>query len=163
MRTLHRLLQMITFLSSDEAKAAGWPVKLTSFPRAPGSDDNGDAASTSQPTTKPTTKPTAKPMPAQTAPASTKGGGRDAFLHEGLKKAEANELLTALGLDDGNFLIRGSAEKRVMSVVYKGKPTHHLVVTDPDAGGNFVINKKPFDANTLEAVRVRASDALPNP
>ena len=74
------------------------------------------------------------------------------FLHEGIKKAEAEELLTALGLDDGNFLIRGSAEKRVMSVVYKGKPTHHLVVTDPDAGGNFVINKKPFDANTLEAV-----------
>lgn len=60
------------------------------------------------------------------------------------------------GCEPNQFFLRTRAGKKdefVVCVVYKGKPTHHLMVKDPESG-NFVINKKSFgDFKTMPAVR----------
>lgn len=59
----------------------------------------------------------------------------------------------AHGGGDGTFLLhpRPDAGKYVLSVVYRGKPTHHLLCRE--APGRFVINKSAIDANDLDEVR----------
>ena len=69
-----------------------------------------------------------------------------------MKKAEADERLTGMGNKDGNFLVRGPEDKRVLSVVYKGAPTHHLVKVGED--GNLVLNKRAFGTTPSIAVLV---------
>lgn len=49
------------------------------------------------------------------------------------------------GLDDGRFLVRTRDNKPgeyVLCVVYKGKPTHHLIAKNE--AGIYAINKKTF-------------------
>jgi len=53
------------------------------------------------------------------------------------------------GLDDGRFLVRSRDNKvgeYVLCVVYKGKPTHHLIAKNPD--GIYCINKKSYGEYT---------------
>lgn len=75
------------------------------------------------------------------------------YLHPTMSKAEADGLLQ--GKPDGTFLFRQrDAEGQfILSVVYRTKPTHHLVAqTDKDSP--FMVNKKavPEDPTTLSAV-----------
>jgi len=66
------------------------------------------------------------------------------WLHGNLTKDEADALLTEAGLDDGRYLVRSREGKKtefVLGVVYKGKPTHHLITK---VDGNYQINKKSY-------------------
>lgn len=58
--------------------------------------------------------------------------------------------------NDGTYLVRvrpGHPGEYVLCVVYKGKPTHHLIMQSES--GTFFINKKAFGQNkTVEAVSV---------
>lgn len=95
-------------------------------------------------------KPPARQASTKTTPSaaskSTGGGaGEGAWLHDTMSKEDANELITNAGLDDGRFFVRrrGSdfPDDYVMCVVYRGRPTHHLIQQD---GGVLNINKKPL-------------------
>ena len=64
--------------------------------------------------------------------------------HADISREEAGALLTAAGLDDGRFLVRGIEGKKTefaLAVVFKGKPTHHKI---EKVEGSYVINKKSF-------------------
>ena len=66
------------------------------------------------------------------------------WLHGDLSKEEASEIITKAGLDNGRYLVRSRAGKKtefVLGVVYKGKPTHHLI---SKVDGNYLINKKSY-------------------
>ena len=63
----------------------------------------------------------------------------------------AEELIQTYAKENGDFLIRTrshSEEKYTMVLRYKGRPTHHML--ELTAEGKFSINRKPFDASTLE-------------
>lgn len=110
-------------VSALQGEVKGWPVKLGKYPPSP--DDASEAE--------------AKPK--------KKGGnnktlGKLPFWHKEMNKADAETKLAEMGNIDGNFLLRGPTNKRVLSVVYKGKPTHHLIATDDD--GFFTVNKKKY-------------------
>ena len=78
-------------------------------------------------------------------------GGKTAFFHGKINKEKADELLSADGGNDisGKFLIRAKKDegKYLLSVVYKGSPSHHSI--DTDEGGKLLINKTPTGASTL--------------
>lgn len=66
------------------------------------------------------------------------------WLHGSISKEEADELMTKAGLDDGRYLVRSREGKKtefVLGVVYKGRPTHHLITK---VDGNYLINKKSY-------------------
>jgi len=66
------------------------------------------------------------------------------WLHGDISKEDADEVITKAGLDDGRYLVRSRAGKKtefVLGVVYKGKPTHHLITK---VDGNYLINKKSY-------------------
>lgn len=67
-------------------------------------------------------------------------------------KQDAEAQIEAAGMDNGRFLVRRHRTKAgsyVLAVVYKGKPTHHLIATN--AAGKMEINKKNFgNATRLE-------------
>lgn len=54
---------------------------------------------------------------------------------------------------DGDFLVRPRPQKDgdyIISVVFKGKPTHHLAT--PNESGELVVNKTTFGQNTIEGL-----------
>ena len=57
---------------------------------------------------------------------------RQEWLHKNIDQEDAVKL--AAGKEDGTFLVRTYREKHayVLTVLYKGKPTHHKVVCEPD-------------------------------
>merc|ERR1712146_508892 len=59
------------------------------------------------------------------------------------------------GLDvAGKFLVRNkgtSTDDYILSVVYKGAPTHHALVR-PSEGAEFTLNKQPTGETTIEGV-----------
>jgi len=68
-----------------------------------------------------------------------------AWLHNKISREDTEELVKAAGLDNGRFLVRtreGKPGEYVLCVVFKGKPTHHLIGKNPD--GNLTVNKKTF-------------------
>jgi hypothetical protein len=75
------------------------------------------------------------------------------FIHTSLGKAASEELLVADGGASitGKFLIRakGNSAALILSVIYKGSPTHHQLAQD---GGEFTINKQPTGQTTLAGV-----------
>lgn len=78
------------------------------------------------------------------------------WFHESIKKPEADELLLADGGESiaGKFLLRrkGSAENDfILSVIYKGAPTHHAVARERE-GKEFAVNKTPTGKTDLEGV-----------
>jgi hypothetical protein len=100
------------------------------------------------------------PAPATHAAPASSGednyGDNTEFLWEGLKKDAADELLLADGGDSvsGKFLIRRkgtSANEFILSVVFKGKPSHHQLVR-VDEGEVFTLNKMPTGATVLAKV-----------
>jgi len=123
-------------LKAYSQKRPKWPVALTDIVLPDGA--NGGA---------PEKSAAAKPKP--------KAGGLK-FLHKGVKKPEADALLLA---DDGasmsgKFLVRtkgGSSDEFILSVIYKGNPTHHALVREGE-GSEFTLNKQPTGQTTLEGV-----------
>eukprot|EP00039_Didymoeca_costata_P018413 m.333341 g.333341 ORF g.333341 m.333341 type:complete len:394 (-) comp17127_c0_seq1:92-1273(-) len=73
------------------------------------------------------------------------------YLHGPITREEAEEKIANAGLDDGRFLLRsreGKPDQYVLCVVYKGKPTHHLISKGENG---FIINKKKYgDHNTVQ-------------
>ncbi|EDQ84906.1 uncharacterized protein MONBRDRAFT_29769 [Monosiga brevicollis MX1] len=81
-----------------------------------------------------------------------------------ISKDAADELLQKDGLEDGKFLVRirpGHPEDYVLAVVFKGRPTHHLVQKGVD--GMFTVNKKSFGParSISEVVALFQTDTLP--
>lgn len=63
------------------------------------------------------------------------------WLHKDLKREDVEGLL---GTEDGKFLVRtkkGSSDL-ILSVVYKGRPTHHTIQKDED--GHMLVNKRKY-------------------
>ncbi len=104
-------------------KTAGWPVPLNKPVNR-----EGVAAAAQAPTA---------------IPAATGGGS---YVHKGINREQAEALLSDAGLDDGRFLCRFGTRpgEFVLCVVYKGRPTHHLMKKGED--GIFLINKKSYGA-----------------
>ena len=73
----------------------------------------------------------------------------DDWWHDSLSTLEANAILSARAAEDGWFLVRGAKSKSgkdvvVLSCVFKGQPTHHLI-TENDIG---LMNlKRPIDGH----------------
>ena len=83
-----------------------------------------------------------QPQPKQPAPEVTPPKN---FIHEAsVTRAEVEQQLQKTGASSGTFLIRkrDAPGEYVLSVIYKGKPTHHLCATN--ASGNILISKKDF-------------------
>ena len=79
-----------------------------------------------------------------------------------LPRALAEELLN--GNEDGTWLIRtkgNSANDFILSVVYKGVPTHHALVREDD-GKEFALNKTPTGTDSFDKLveKVRLSLSL---
>jgi len=94
------------------------------------------------------------------APAAEAASSAPAFLHQGIKKSVAEELLLANGgaKITGKFLIRTKTEiadpsnhiEFVLTVIYKGKVTNHTIYCDGDVpGGALVLNKMKTDFTDL--------------
>ena len=69
-------------------------------------------------------------------------------------------LAKSASMDDGTFMLRGrgqaasSPEDAILTVIFKGKPTQHLLAKDDS--GTMTVNKKPCgDAKTLSEVHER--------
>jgi len=72
----------------------------------------------------------------------------DVFSHCLCLTSPDTELVTAAGLQDGRFLVRPRTGKKgqyVLCVVFRGKPTHHLIAKTP--AGVYAINKKSYDGH----------------
>lgn len=71
-----------------------------------------------------------------------------AWLYKNITRDETENLITEAGLDDGRFLVRTREGKPgyVLCVVFKGKPTHHLITANDE--GHLTVNKKTFGGHT---------------
>eukprot|EP00042_Codosiga_hollandica_P056484 m.813709 g.813709 ORF g.813709 m.813709 type:complete len:847 (-) comp59361_c0_seq1:125-2665(-) len=154
-------------------KRAFWPVPLTtSIPYAgtstAASTPAAPVVSSPPPVVAESPAPVVQAAPAPVAPtpapvskqaSSTSVAGAVAIpVHANLPKDEAEQLLTASGTTEGKFLFRERAvgtpsnDDFILSVIYKSRATHHLVLRDPTSGC-FTINKAPIpQAATLETV-----------
>jgi hypothetical protein len=66
------------------------------------------------------------------------------------------------GVSEGHFLVRATSEGHVLSVIYKGKPTHHKVEPDPSKPGVLLVNGKDYGAlASIEDVVKKFSAACP--
>jgi len=137
---------IMSLLGKCRSKQAWWPVPLKEYlttsmevqSMTGGSSRASVTSTTSRASTASVT--TSKPKAASTK--SSSGGGED-FLHPPMTKAEADELMKGDGaLSDGKFFIRSRGDEFpdnfVMCVVYKGRPTHHLITKKE---GVYIINK----------------------
>jgi hypothetical protein len=121
-------------------KPAGWPVKLkefidvssskvTPFGGAPGGGGGGGGGGGSS--TGASVKKKGKASVKKKLPS---------WLHGAGTKEEADAALA--GMNDGSYFVRRRAGKTtefVLAVVYKGKPSHHLI---NKVDGSYQINKK---------------------
>ena len=115
-------------MRSDEAKGAGWPVKLVKFPKSPESE----AAKAAGGDNKAGKKKKKKKRKTKKMP----------YLHEGVSRKEAEERVAAHDTANGTFLVRKSGDKHALHVMYKDKATQHLI-NKTEAGG-FLVNKKSY-------------------
>lgn len=140
-------------------KQPKWPVPLT---EGVSSGSAGTGVGSSNSPSKPTPKKAAsKPEPAAESIMSDggdgDGDGDGEYFHGVITKSKSEELLLADGGAEktGKFLFRAKkgAEDTsfILSVVYKGAPTHHMVVRDAP-GSEFSLNKTPTGKNTLIAL-----------
>ena len=128
--TMDSLIEAL--MSGDVAR---WPVQLAH--PVPRKDARG-------PKRKPTGKPRATVSGAAGVTTAAAEEPEAAYYHkQKMTKEEAGGLVTGAGSGDGTYLVYNHDTKgQVLCVVYKGKPTFHLI--SPDENGNVLINKKPF-------------------
>ena len=65
------------------------------------------------------------------------------WLYDGLSREELEEKVTSFSTESGTFAVRKLKGRISMCVVYKGKPTHHVISKDAETG-TFEVNKKQF-------------------
>jgi hypothetical protein len=127
-------------------------MKLKSVP-SPVSQEAAPEAARKAATTAP------EETPAE-APAAEAASSAPAFLHQGIRKSVAEELLLANGGAKiaGKFIIRTKTEiadpsnhiEFNLDVIYKGKVTNHKIYCDGDVpGGALVLNKMKTDFTDL--------------
>lgn len=152
-----KIKPLIMALSKPGVK--GWPVQLTKPVNVKGSDE--PAAKKAAPKK---SEAAPKKAPAKKAPAKKAGSGKPSWLHGSLSKEEATEVMNKAGCEPNQFFLRtreGKKDEYVVCVVYKGKPTHHLMAKNPDTG-IFMINKKSFgDFKTMPALVERLQKPAP--
>ncbi|EGD78954.1 hypothetical protein PTSG_11803 [Salpingoeca rosetta] len=90
----------------------------------------------------PRTSRTTQPAPVQTSQSSL-------YYHTSTRKAEADAMLA--GKPDGTFLLRPHPTGHVLSVVYNGAPTHHLIAANKQSG-MFAVNGTDTAQSTLDGV-----------
>ena len=145
-------------LEKYRTKQPKWPVPLTEGVQGPG---GGGAAKQAAPAaTAATVAKIAEPV------ADDDGGDGDGdgdagphgeYFHGGIKKDEANDLLSADGGNDkkGKFLVRlkkaGETDNFILGVIYKGAPTHHALARGGD-GEEFTLNKVSTGCTTIPEV-----------
>ena len=118
-------------VSELSTKTAGWPVPLDKPVAREGEGAEAAAAP--------------KVAAAKKSPTKKAAGGKGVYVHKGISREKAEELVTNAGLQDGRFLLRtreGKPGEYVLCVCFKGKPTHHLMGKNAD--GVYIINKKSY-------------------
>ena len=65
------------------------------------------------------------------------------WLHDGVTREAIEETVLAHSTESGTFAVRKQKGKISLCVVYKGKPTHHIISKDPE-DGVFQVNKKKY-------------------
>lgn len=138
---------LVAAISSDPIPK-GWPVKLIE-----GIDKSGEVFSLSgegkSSISKKAAGSTKKKKVSKSSSSSSVGKSGQPWLHEKMTNGAASELLSSK-TEDGSFIIRvhdASQHQYVISVIYRGKPTHHLCVAPPSSVST--INKKPTGATGL--------------
>jgi len=146
------------------SKVPKWPVPLTN-PVSGGLASRGitatlppvdapiaeDDAEVGAPSATPTAVPAAAASPAYAPPPPPPPPDMPPWVYGIVTRELSEELVQEYAKENGDFLIRTRShteEKYTMVLRYKGRPTHHMV--ELNAEGKFVINRKPFDASTLE-------------
>eukprot|EP00045_Choanoeca_perplexa_P011891 m.127608 g.127608 ORF g.127608 m.127608 type:complete len:627 (+) comp15805_c0_seq1:75-1955(+) len=88
------------------------------------------------------------------------------WLFDKITKEQAEELIMNAGGKDGRWLVRprptaNGTGDYVLSLVFKGKPTHHLIQKRPD--GVYTINKKAYGEpkTVTEAMKLLAAESPP--
>ena len=127
-------------------KQPWWPVPLKEHLTASlqmGSFGAGGAATPAKAAAAP--KKAAAPSSSSGGGGGGGGGSGQPWLHPKMSNPDASAMLQ--GNSDGYFMIRvhnADSSQYVVSVVFRGKPTHHLCVA-PD-GAVSTVNKKPTGA-----------------
>ena len=82
------------------------------------------------------------------------------WLYDGLSREELEEKVTSFSTESGTFAVRKLKARISMCVVYKGKPTHHVISKDAETG-TFEVNKKQFGSpKSLNQVHLLCSFAV---
>jgi hypothetical protein len=143
-----------------KTKNPKWPVPLKEgVPSGSGGGGGNSTVPTSA--TAPAAAVAALSAPSS-ALSSAPSDGNGLYFHEGLSKADADALLLADGGagKSGKFLFRGKANKGFISVIYKGKPTHHTLVKAAGAK-KYTLSKVPTECTNLEEVAKYYSQKRP--
>ena len=135
------LASLHNYLKTKQPK---WPVPLKQGVSPSGGGGGGKSAAPAA--------AAAAPAVTATAPAASRSSdGHGEYFFDVMTKDGAEKLLLADGgaAKSGKYLFRGKASKGFISVIYKGKPTHHALVK---AGAKYTLNKSPIDCKNLEEV-----------
>eukprot|EP00054_Salpingoeca_dolichothecata_P030073 m.241623 g.241623 ORF g.241623 m.241623 type:complete len:790 (+) comp26590_c1_seq1:61-2430(+) len=164
------LEELITLLSSEQLPK-GWPVRLTKNALPTGSSPSSSTATPSSPSPASTPAPApssepasapsntnASPSAPSSAPsASTSSSSSNNYMHPEMPQADANAIMNASNPQEGTFFVRprtGKPGEHVLCVVYKGRPTHHLLKPVASADGDVytVDNKLTKHCKTIDEV-----------
>eukprot|EP00040_Diaphanoeca_grandis_P032407 m.196239 g.196239 ORF g.196239 m.196239 type:complete len:676 (-) comp32613_c0_seq1:356-2383(-) len=138
---------IMSLLGKCRAKQPWWPVPLKQY-LSTSMEMLSMAGSSRASTTSRTSVASIAPTKANKITTSSEDS--EDFLHPAMTKPEAEDLMRGDGaLSDGKFFIRERGADNpgdyVMCVVYKGRPTHHLITTKD---GAFIINKSSTGGST---------------
>ena len=130
----------------DFALDPTWPV-LLQFPLASTTTGGGAAAGGESDDAPPPPRPSKRTLQLD------QGGGGEAppqWLHGKMGNQKAASLL--VGGPDGTFLVRerATSSEYALSVVFRGKPTHHMLKHDAETG-RWVVNKASTGGTDLES------------
>ena len=93
--------------------------------------------------------------PSAPTPRSSTPSNGPAWLHGKMTKTEVTAMIDEAGLDQGKFMVWKRDDKPnqwAMTVVYKGKQTHHLIAQDDDTKKMTVGKKSYGDFDSLEGL-----------
>lgn len=141
---------------SKKAPPAGWPVRLCEGVGPDGSVfavpiKTGSVRKNSESDNSNNRNSTASIASTPEKDLSSKESDGTPWLHDTMSNEEANAKLSGRS-DDGYFLVRNynvSSKQYALTVVYKGKPTHHLVKAPDDSSS--VVNGKSTDVVGIAA------------
>jgi len=147
----HTEIESLVAAISSDPVPQNWPVRLCEYVSTDGEVASIQGGATSAAKASP--KKAAKASSAGSAKkASSAGSAKKApWLFEKMSNPEADDKLKGKLEEDGSFIVRvhnAALSQYVISVIYKGKPTHHLCVASDDKVST--INKKPTGTTGLK-------------